>query len=460
MDVATTPEATRTHSGCDPRSQMVLILAAGAILGGLLAFGAQRLKGPTGWRIPIRGRLHRLRISHIRTAGGSLFGLAGAGAVNLATSSRSHQMLTYAFWCGLALIGLFIVVWTTIMIDRRNSTAAAAIRRRYRRDDFPALVALADEMDSQVANLPEQAVLDVLDAMQKSSAFEKGLNLLTVLDATNSLRSGTRQLYEMKYLAQTYRYDDALALSENADADDWSVVARVNTLMALALDNEARELSEEYLRPELSEAQAVLRRNTVTLFPADVALKHLDDSYTYFKKVASEFRLATVDTNRSVVYLRCNQPADARMVLERALAGMRSVGSREIYQAQINWAVSAAILDRCEEALEWLDKAGGNVPLSLLLDQVKIRMNRVVVRALMGISKPSETEQDLLACVEALEGFAMPELRRTLLENIAVARRRQGAAPSEARGSLGALGLRVPRARGPWQLMMSVHWRY
>ena len=156
---------------------------------------------------------------------------------------------------------------------------------------------------------------------------------------------------------------------------------RINTLMSLGRNDEARAITDTRLSETLSECQAVLRRNTITLFDTETALRHLDEAYRYFEQYGSIFRLATADTNRSVVYLHSDRPANALLCLEEEQHRMRCIGSPEIYQAQINLAVQSAMLGDYDSALNSLDKSDSNVPRTLLLDQVKISMNRIVVES-------------------------------------------------------------------------------
>ena len=302
--------------------------------------------------------------------------------------------------------------------------------------------------------------------MQKSSAFEKGLKLLGFLDSRDAPGSPTRRIFRLKYLAQEYRYSEALLLSEEiGDGDDeWGAVYRINTLMSLGRNDEARAITDTRLSETMSECQAVLRRNTITLFDTETALRHLDEAYRYFEQYGSIFRLATVDTNRSVVYLHSDRPANALLCLERAQHRMRCIGSPEIYQAQINLAVQSAMLGDYDSALNSLDKSDSNVPRTLLLDQVKISMNRIVVESIIGVLDPKGSEQALAQCLRRIHDVPMPELRRTLISNMAAARGEsslvRGFHGEQASTSMDlAVGVSVS-TNVTWTLLMSIHWRY
>ncbi|OWY59003.1 hypothetical protein B7486_76930, partial [cyanobacterium TDX16] len=79
------------------------------------------------------------------------------------------------------------------------------IQAQYRQDQFSYLVALADEIQDVLPLLPPHALRDLLDALQKSSAFERGLEIIQVLDASHVPGTEERRAYRLRYLTQAYR---------------------------------------------------------------------------------------------------------------------------------------------------------------------------------------------------------------------------------------------------------------
>ncbi len=336
------------------------------------------------------------------------------------------------------------------------------IESQCRQDQFSYLVALADELQEILPLLPEHVLGDLLDAMQKSSAFDKGLQLVRLLDSKEVPGSAERKVYRLKYLTQAYRYDEALTLAQELSSDEWGAVYRINALLALDRVDEAQVVAEEHLSDAMSECQAVLRRNTITLFDTPTALRHLDEAYEYFALEQSDFRLATVDTNRGVAYLHAGRLGDALRSLETALARMRYVGSREIFQAQLNLAIRFALLGEHASALAKIDEAALHVPRALLFDQVKMQMNRAVIACVSGVLAPETCERSLCSCIERIRGVQMPYLHRALLMNVDVARGVSLAAPHEADGDRVSLSIQLPAPStdAMWTLLTSVHWRY
>ncbi len=310
--------------------------------------------------------------------------------------------------------------------------------------------------------LPEHILDDLLDAMQKSSAFDQGLQLVHQLDAAGVPGAAGRRIHRLKYLTQAYRYDEALALSRELGSGEWGDVYRVNALLALDRLEEAREIAGAHRTQELSEAQAVMLRNTIILYDDERALRDLDEAHAYFEREQSRFRLATIETNRSVVFLNMGQFGDALRSLDRAIDHMQYVESREVYQAQINLAIRSALRHDFGGALEALDAAALHVPRALILDQVKISMNRCAIECASGELGPHEGADTFAECLERIRGLQMPYLQRSIERNLAVARGEEAVGKvAEDRNVSLDIGLpAADGAAGPWTLLMSIHWRY
>ena len=100
-----------------------------------------------------------------------------------------------------------------------------------------------------------------------------------------------------------------------------------------------------------------MRRNTIVLFDSVRALSDLDEARMFFEQEDSRFRLATVETNRSLVFLKLARYGDAQRSLQRAVRQMTSIESGKVFQAQLNCAVLSALLGDFESALERLAEA-------------------------------------------------------------------------------------------------------
>jgi hypothetical protein len=362
------------------------------------------------------------------------------------------------------LLHCLIGVQTARELSRNLQYISRLIQSQYRQDQFSYLVAISAELQEILPMLPENVLGDLLDAMQKSFAFYEGLSLVRLLDKEGVPGADERRIFRLRYLTQAYDYDEALSLSEEIGAEGWGAVYRINALMSLHRNQEARVIADAQLLEEVDECQAVLRRNTITLFDPDAALLHLDQAYEFFEREQSEYRLATIDTNRSLVHIHRGDFGDALRCLEIAMRRMNFVKSREVFQAQINLAVRAALLGKYDTALDWLAQASLRVPRALLLDRAKIEMDRIVIEAIAGRVTLVQAQRELENCLRGIQGVQMPEIRSSLVPNLAIARGEYQPADDLRALPMGSeLGMSIPieaPSGTTWSLLMSVHWRY
>lgn len=91
---------------------------AGAIAAFISIFAPMVAGEPSGESIRIPGWLGFIRLSYVRTAGATIFGLAASAAIDLSLSNHSHHLVTYVVFYGIALLGLAVAIGATVVIDR------------------------------------------------------------------------------------------------------------------------------------------------------------------------------------------------------------------------------------------------------------------------------------------------------------------------------------------------------
>ena len=358
------------------------------------------------------------------------------------------------------LLHCLVGLQTARELTRNIDHIARLIQSQHRQDQFSYLASLTDDLLDVLPLLPAHVLEPLFDSLQKAARFEKGLEVLHRLDMAGVPANPVRDNYRVRYLTQAYRYREALELSRELEGDEWVKLNIINTLMALGRDDEAYRHASEMLMSDCStEVQAVLRRNTVHLYDAETALRHLDESYRYFARSASVFRLATIETNRGLVYLNTGAHGDAAQSLDRALVAMREIGSREIYQAQINEAIRIALSGDWARSRSLLRQAAVHVPRSLVFDQVKIDVIVAVIDRVSGERSQAECSEALEHCSERLRGIESPYLDATIEHNLATNRGDTAAVTRNSDGRV-RLNLELPAGDATWNLPMSVHWRY
>ena len=93
---------------------------AGAVAALISIFAPLATGEPSGESLRVPGWLSFIRLSYVRTAGATVFGLAASAAIDLSLSNHSHHLVTYVIFYGVALLGLTVAIGTTVVIDRET----------------------------------------------------------------------------------------------------------------------------------------------------------------------------------------------------------------------------------------------------------------------------------------------------------------------------------------------------
>jgi hypothetical protein len=127
--------------------------------------------------------------------------------------------------------------------------------------------------------------------------------------------------------------------------------------------------------------------------------------------------------------------------------------------------VRSALLGDHESALELLDTAALHVPRALLLDQVKIRMNKTMIQLAARTIDRRDADRLLRECIERVRGVQMPYLSTVLKENVAAIGGEHSPRAHALSNECVSLAVSLDTDASPASnvtstLLMSVHWRY
>ncbi len=336
------------------------------------------------------------------------------------------------------------------------------VRAQHRNEQFGYLVTIAHELNDILAMLPQEVIATLLDAHQKASAFDRGLELIHRLERENAPGATDRMMFRFKFLIQLYRYDDAESVAVSLPEDESKHLYMLNVYLALVRPEEARAVVKQYLdRPPQREAEAVLLRNSATLLDPVLANRQLSLAAEYFRARRQEFGLATVECNLGLLYLVSGRIGDAGKVLERSMKRFRNMGSREVYQPLVNLGVRAAQLGQFGVADALHEDALLKVPQVLQLDRLKIEHNRILLAVLAGDRTARDTSVKLGKVESRIRGIRMPYLLSTLNYNRALL---DGTAQVHDASAMHDSGLTVPIEVGEGvrglRFLLSVHWRH
>ena len=332
----------------------------------------------------------------------------------LVKQGTTKENETYILHC---MVGL----QTAMELQHNLHFVSRLIRRQYRAEQFAYLVNLAGEAKEILPMLAEDSVALLLDAMQKSSAFDRGLLMLQHLQYKNGNDKDEFLLFKYKFLIQLYNYSGASKIAEQLPPSAWADIYRVNVLLALENEKEAIKLIEKRISSgSNSESTAVLNRNAVTLYTPEKALLKLKDAEAYFKNLDSDFGVATVITNRGLIFLCQRKFSEASKELNKAISMMQSIGSREVFQAQFNLGLTQGLRGNYRLAMKYLLSAEQIVPDSLLLDKTKIEVATTILNLVFGKTIENQAINQLKDALLKIRGVELPYLRKTINHNISV----------------------------------------
>lgn len=367
-------------------------------------------------------------------------------------SNSIEESETYILHC-------FLGLQTTQELIKNLNYISRLLDSQYRQENFRYIITFAEEMEELVYMLPEVQVFIILDSFQKDSSFDKGIKLIDNLYRKDiAINKNKLEIFRFKFLIQSYHYEQAIDVSKNIENSTWKSIYLINIFQALEKSDKAIEEFNNARHKDMTEEQAILLRNTITLFPIKKAKDNLIKSKIFFERVTgSEFRIATIENNMGIVYLNNFEYGDANRYFNAALKKFQKISSGEMYQALINIGVYYAKINNFKEALVFFKEAKLHVPSMLLLDKVKIDLNIAVMDVIIGNLSLEEFHTKLNYFNNKIKGIQMPYLRHVITQNINMIVQNKIERKDQ---EIVSIITTVINNSYIWHIIMSVHWRY
>ena len=239
--------------------------------------------------------------------------------------------------------------------------------------------------------LPSVTVRSLLDAAQKSSAFEIGLLATQKLKA-KGVHASLAGLFEAKFLVQLFLYEEALqTLSSLAETAERRCI-EFNILINLCEDERARQIARDAYEaakdPHPSEHVLVVLRNCGHLFAPPEAYRYLEASAAGFDAIGRRFGVATALNNLGLVELAAGDLVRARQQFTEARRSLTEIGSSEVYQPLLNLSGLEVLDGRWARAERLLANAREVAPRSLPMDNIMFEYNLAALMFLRGRISP------------------------------------------------------------------------
>jgi hypothetical protein len=270
----------------------------------------------------------------------------------------------------------------------------ALIDRQHTKEQFHYLCALygTPSCSGALPLLPSHSALAFLDAFQKTSQFHKGLAAIEIMRGHGRVSDRTLSVFGAKYLVQNVQYEDAEALLNQISPGSDKDLILLNILLNLCRDDDARRLvgALPSRDDELDELQCVMLRNAAHLHDLSSARTMLDRARRGFKSRGLSFGEATTLNNLGVLELWGGRRHDARRSLTAARTQLQILNSNETYQPLNNLSVLCALEGDLGSAKRLLEEARAAVSPWLRMDEIMIRLNRLVLNLMDGSTSVGE----------------------------------------------------------------------
>ncbi|MGL4695756.1 tetratricopeptide repeat protein [Enterococcus larvae] len=246
---------------------------------------------------------------------------------------------------------------------------------------------------SIIPYIPLNIINTFLDALQKTSNFEKGLHL------SNELNNETPNvLYEARFKSQLYKYEEALSLLYPFRNQPKYFLTYLNILQHMREDEQVLEETKIFLRESLIEDDTyhIILRNTGHLFSPDEAIQNLKKARNYFKNISMDFQEATCLNNLGLAYLYKHDLGKAKSVFEQATHILTELGNQEIYQVYFNMSMANMMEKQYILSENNLKLGFKKLPKSLRFDKIKFQVMQVILDFLSGLSSKEKSVENLV----------------------------------------------------------------
>ena len=306
---------------------------------------------------------------------------------------NSHGTKDYVY-----LLHCWVGINSANVLRQKTSLVQELIDIKYKENEYYYIDSVASSLTEVISYLSPRSINKILISFQRVSDFQAGLNLL------NNLRINEKNLYEqfnifyVKFLIQTYLFDDALEeLQELPDSSE-KLLCQTNALQHLGKDTEVRTLLKDKLGlcPK-DENYYIILRNTAHFFKYNEAQENLLSAFAFFSKTQfPKFVLATIKNNLSVIYLWEQYYSKAEECIEYAIQALEEIRSNEVFEPYCNKSILSLMKKEYSEATKYAEKALRNCPRLLTLDLIMLNVNLLIIRLVSGKSTVKETYDALV----------------------------------------------------------------
>lgn len=279
------------------------------------------------------------------------------------------------------LLHCLIGVSTFNDLQRNINYLVELISLEYNNCSYFYIVDILSNVKEIINYLPETTIFQILDSCQKSSEFSLGLEFYNQIKQNPDFYNDY-SLFAIKYLTQTYDFEQALNLINNKDATNENTLYKLNILQHQGDDDSAKEIIKDLLNNPIKDKwYYIILRNSAHYFNYKDADENLNECLKYFEKNGSTFDLATIYNNLSVIEIWNGKKtfSKAKSNIKKSINKHRSINSNEIFEPYWNYSVLLFCEKDYNGALNFLNSSLDELPHKLELDVIAITLNKWII---------------------------------------------------------------------------------
>lgn len=282
-------------------------------------------------------------------------------------------------------------------LQKNISYLVELISLEYNNCSFFYIVDLISSIKEIINYLPESTIFQVLDSCQKSSEFSLGLEFYNQIKQ-NPHFINDYSIFAIKYLTQTYDFEQALSLVDNIEITNESTLYKLNILQHQGNDEDAIAIIEKLLiNPKKDKWFYLILRNSAHYFNYEDAKDNLNECLKYFEKNGSLFDVATVYNNLSVIEIwnGAKTFSAAKSNIKKSINIHLRISSNEIFEPYWNYSVLLFCENNYADSLYYINLSLDELPHRLELDIIAITLNKWICEYALGIIKLSELYENI-----------------------------------------------------------------
>lgn len=266
-------------------------------------------------------------------------------------------------------------------LRKKTGFVQELISIKFKENSYYYIDTIAMSIADIIIYLNETCIEKILISFQRVSDFHNGINMLNTLRHADKMLYNSFQIYYIKFLIQTYEFEEALKALESFPASSLRLLCQTNALQHLGWDDQVENL----IRTELpkcphDENYYVILRNTAHFFEYEKAKENLLASMDYFgKNKYTAFAIATIQNNLSVINIWSGRYDKAEEFLTLAIKTLERLNSNEVFETYCNKSILHFMQHEYPDALEFAKKALEHCPRTLTLDIIMLKINIIII---------------------------------------------------------------------------------